>query len=92
MKIDLELSKGFEQEIKAVVIQATREVLFTEGKRDKETYNKEWLNIKEAAKYAGVSYNTFLRFREMGLKFTEINGIKRVSKTKIDEFLVGNSF
>lgn len=92
MKIDLELSKGFEQEIKAVVIQATREVLFTEGKRDKETNNKEWLNIKEAAKYAGVSYNTFLRFREMGLKFTEINGIKRVSKTKIDEFLMENSF
>lgn len=47
---------------------------------------KEWLSLKEGASYAGVSYNTFIKFREMGLKVTEIDGIKRVSKSTIDSF------
>lgn len=48
---------------------------------------KEWLSIKEAAKYAGVSNNTFIKFRNRGLKVCEIEGIKRVSKKEIDRFL-----
>lgn len=51
-----------------------------------------WLNITEAAKYAGVSYNTFIKFRHMGLKVCEIDGIKRVSRKEIDRFLEENSF
>jgi len=53
---------------------------------------KEWLSLKEGASYAGVSYNTFLKFREMGLKVTEIDGIKRVSKSTIDSFFHQHSF
>ncbi|MDD1505418.1 DNA-binding protein [Lysinibacillus sp. CNPSo 3705] len=53
---------------------------------------KEWLSLKEGASYAGVSYNTFLKFREMGLKVTEIDGIKRVSKSTIDSFYDQHSF
>jgi len=53
---------------------------------------KEWLSLKEGASYAGVSYNTFLKFREKGLKVTEINGIKRVSKSTIDSFYDQHSF
>ncbi len=53
---------------------------------------KEWLSLKEAALYAGVSYNTFIKFRTMGLKVTEIDGIKRVSKKEVDRFMESYSF
>lgn len=54
--------------------------------------HKEWLNLKEAAKYAGVSYNTFITFRHIGLKVCEIEGIKRVSRKEIDNFLETHSY
>lgn len=53
---------------------------------------KEWLNLKEGASYAGVSYNTLLKYRKMGLEVAEIDGIKRVSKSTIDSFLRQHSF
>jgi len=28
----------------------------------------EWMNLADGAKYAGVSHNSFSKFREMGLK------------------------
>lgn len=49
--------------------------------------SKEWMSIKEACLYIGVSYNTFMKYREMGLKVCEIEGVKRVSKEEIDIFL-----
>ena len=52
---------------------------------------KEWFSLNEAAKYAGVSYNTFIKFRPMGLKVCEIDGIKRVSRKEIDRFLEEHS-
>lgn len=58
----------------------------------KANYPKEWLSLKEAATYAGVSYNTFLKFREMGLRVSEIEGIKRVSRKEIDTFFENHSY
>lgn len=55
-------------------------------------HNKKWLTISEAAKYAGVSYNTFIKFRQKGLKVCEIDGIKRVSRKEIDRFLEEHSY
>lgn len=52
----------------------------------------EWMTLSEGAKYAGVSINTFSKFRLMGLKVVEIEGIKRVSRKEIDNFLEQNSF
>ena len=53
---------------------------------------KEWMTLSEAANYAGVSHNTFVKFREMGLKVSQVDGIKRVSRKQIDEFLEKHSF
>lgn len=53
---------------------------------------KEWLSLKEAAEYAGVSYNTFIKFREMGLRVAEVEGVKRVSCKEIDKFYENHSF
>ncbi|MGE7910776.1 helix-turn-helix domain-containing protein [Lysinibacillus xylanilyticus] len=52
----------------------------------------EWMSLKEGAKYAGVSYNTFMKFRGMGLKISEVDGVKRVSRKEIDQFLESHSF
>ena len=52
---------------------------------------KDWMSISEASKYVGVSNNTFSKFRLMGLKICEIDGIKRVSKKEIDSFLEKHS-
>lgn len=52
----------------------------------------EWLSLKEGASYAGVAYNTFIKFRTTGLKVSEIGGVKRVSKTEIDTFLNLHSY
>ncbi|WP_419959496.1 helix-turn-helix domain-containing protein [Psychrobacillus sp. BM2] len=54
--------------------------------------NKEWLTLSEGAKYAGVSHNTFMKFREMGLKVCQLDGVRRVSKKEIDSFLERNSY
>lgn len=54
--------------------------------------SQEWMSIAEATKYIGVSYNTFVKFRHHGLKICEIDGIKRVSKKEIDDFLNRFSF
>lgn len=53
---------------------------------------KEWLSLKEGASYAGVSYNTFIKFRTMGLRVSEIDGVKRVSKTEVNRFMEEHSF
>lgn len=53
---------------------------------------KEWMTLKEGAKYAGISYNTLIKFRQKGLKVAEIDGVKRISKTEIDNFFKEYSF
>lgn len=57
-----------------------------------QIHPNEWLKLKDAATYAGVSYNTLMKFREHGLKVAEIEGVKRVSRKEIDSFLEGYSY
>lgn len=58
----------------------------------KKESNTEWLSLKEGAKYAGVSYNTLIKFRLKGLKIAEIDNVKRISKTEIDNFFKDYSY
>lgn len=89
MKIEFDMPKGLEEQLKNVVLSATKEAI---EQSQKQLSTKEWMNLREGALYAGVSYNSFIRFRTMGLKVCEIDGIKRVSKSEIDNFLKKNSF
>lgn len=89
MKIELEMPQGFEEQIRNVVLSTIRDA-FSEFTKHPQT--KEWMSLKEGAEYAGVSFNTFKKFREMGLKVSEIDGVKRVSKAEIDKFLERSSF
>ncbi|MBM7608631.1 hypothetical protein JOD29_001878 [Lysinibacillus composti] len=89
MKVELDIFRELESQLKDLVISATKEALVLNQKQLK---SKEWMSLKEGAAYAGVSYNSFIKFRLMGLPICEIDGIKRVSKYEIDTFLRKNSF
>jgi len=54
---------------------------------NKDSVEKEWLTLAEAAKFAGVSHNTFKKIREAGLKVSDIDGTKRVNKYELNSFL-----
>lgn len=88
MRFELEMPSGFEEELRSVVLSTIKDA-FAEFTENPQT--KEWMSLKEGADYAGVSFNTFKKFREMGLKVCEIDGVKRVSKAEIDNFLKRNS-
>lgn len=87
-------------ELNALEIQSTTQAivlntlaeLFEEIVGNKKAEPKEWMSIEEACQYLNISYNTFNKFRLMGLKVAEIDRVKRVAKSEIDRFLRENSF
>ena len=89
MEFNIDLSKNIEEQIIQLILSATRSVL---EQTQPIPSTKEWMSLAEAAKYAGVSHNTFMKFRVMGLRVSEIDGIKRVSLKEINRFLEDYSF
>ena len=89
MRIEFDMPKGLEEQLKTLVLTATKEAL---EQAQKQQIQKQWMSLKEGCEYAGVSYNTFMKYRELGLKVCEIDGVKRISKQAIDEFFIKNSF
>lgn len=81
------VSTTLEEEFKNLIITTLDQVI-----KEYRSKTSEWMSLKEGAKYVGVSYNTFIKFRVMGLKVSEIDGIKRVSKKEIDNFLNSQSY
>lgn len=55
------------------------------------THEKQLLTLNEAAKFLGISYNTLQKFRYAGLKFFEVDGIKRVYKKDLENFIEKHS-
>lgn len=88
MRIEFDMPQGLEEQLRNVVLTTVKEAI---NHHKEQQSSKEWMSLKEGAAYAGVSHNTFMKFREMGLKVCEIDGVKRVSKKEIDDFLVSNS-
>ncbi|MBD8034602.1 helix-turn-helix domain-containing protein [Solibacillus merdavium] len=75
----------------AIVLNTLAELL-EEIVSNNKNEPKEWMSIEEACKYLNISYNTFNKFRIMGLKVAEVDRVKRVAKSEIDRFLRENSF
>ena len=82
-------SVNFESHIEELIVNTINKTILASN-QNSNFY--EWFSLKEGAKYAGVSYNTFMKFRVLGLKIAEIDGIKRVSRKEIDRFLEQHSF
>ncbi|WP_313470560.1 DNA-binding protein [Lysinibacillus sp.] len=89
MRIEFDPIPNLEKQIEKVVISATEKAV---EKTHIRLATKEWMSIQEACEYIGVSFNTFSKFRTMGLPVAEIDKVKRVSKKQIDLFLQKNSF
>lgn len=87
MTMNNEQQQLFEDQINQIVTNATVKTI---KHLQSLLEQKEWMTLAEAAKYAGVSHNTFVKFREMGL--SQVDGIKRVSRKEIDTFLEKYSF
>ncbi|WP_342471984.1 helix-turn-helix domain-containing protein [Metasolibacillus sp. FSL H7-0170] len=88
-KVNLqELVKLVGEELAQKLVDSIRSELF----KEKQLLSKEWLTLKEAAEYIGVSPNTLAKFRLMGLEVCEVDGVKRISKSDIDRFMKEHSF
>lgn len=87
MQNSFEISKEIESKLSKIIITCASQAI-----NSHQISAKEWFSLTEGAKYVGVSHNTFVKFRHMGLKVCEIEGIKRVSRKEIDRFLEKNSF
>lgn len=60
------------------------------GEFQLNSFEKPYMNKKEAAEYIGVSFNTFRKFERMGLPIIEVDGTLLVKKEDIDVFLEKN--
>jgi hypothetical protein len=89
VRIEFDMPEGLEEQLKQVVLSATKEAVELS---QKQLAAKDWFSISEACEYIGISFNTFSKFRLMGLPVAEIDKVKRVSKKQIDLFLQKNSF
>lgn len=89
MTIQLDMPARLEKELQTVILTTLRQAI---QDLQKQHQNKEWLSLKEGATYAGISYNTLMKYREMGLRVCEIEGVKRISKSEIDTFFSEHSF
>lgn len=92
MKIEFELPElpaKLEKQIEEVALSTMEKAI---EKYYKKNAAKEWFSVKEACEYIGISFNSFTKLRNLGLKVCEIDGIKRVSKKEIDSFLESRSF
>ena len=85
-----QLYEQFEQRLIDAILKVLNEKLNNEPKRAIEEPN-QWMDLATAAKYVGVSQNTFYNFRVRGLKVAEIDNVKRVSKTELDKFMKKHS-
>jgi len=88
MNLELNLPVLLETQLREITSKAFK-VAINELQQNK---TKEWMSLKEGALYAGVAINTFNKFRINGLKVCEIDGVRRVSKTEIDNFFNNHSF
>jgi hypothetical protein len=76
-------------DIEEIVIKAVQKALQA---AHHEFIDSGWLSLKEGAKYAGVSYNTLMKYRTLGLQVCEIDSVKRISRKEIDRFFQEHSF
>ncbi|WP_342533331.1 helix-turn-helix domain-containing protein [Lysinibacillus sp. FSL K6-0057] len=89
MTLQLDMPARLEKELQTVILTTLRQAI---QDLQQQHQNKEWMSLKEGAAYAGVSYNTLMKYREMGLRVCEIEGVKRISKSEIDTFFSEHSF
>lgn len=89
-KLIYQIYSNFEKRLVSAIVKAVQEKIELPP-IETATTTEEWMNLKTAAKYLGVSENTLYKFRVRGLKILEIDNVKRVSKSDLERFIKKNS-
>ena len=89
-KLIYQIYSSFEKRLVSAIVKAVQEKIELPP-IETATTTEEWMNLKTAAKYLGVSENTLYKFRVRGLKILEIDNVKRVSKSDLERFIKKNS-
>lgn len=87
MELKMTVPDEYEQQIKKEMLDSAVEAYKLAGEREALP---EWLNIKQACAYAGVSFNTLKKWIAMGLRVSTIAGMQRISKKAINDFYQEN--
>lgn len=90
-KFIYQIYSQLEDRLVKAIIKAVQDKIEVSSQQQPVENTSEWMNLKTAAKYLGVSETTFYKFRVSGLKILEVNNVKRVSKTELDRFIKKNS-
>ncbi|MCT4397329.1 helix-turn-helix domain-containing protein [Pediococcus ethanolidurans] len=83
MEVKMQVPPEFEEHIKEEMLKTAVEAYKLAGKREALP---EYMNMKQAGEYAGVSFNTLKKWIAMDLRVSNIAGMQRISKKAIDEF------
>lgn len=84
-EMSVSINQDFTSGLEKVLEKFTRELI--EDIKEKELNEDYWMNLKEAAEWIGISYNTLNKWRIQGLKVSTLEGISLVSKKEINRFL-----
>lgn len=83
MEVKMQVPPEFEEHIKEEMLKTAVEAYKLAGKREALP---EYMNMKQTAEYAGISFNTLKKWIAMDLRVSTISGIQRISKKAIDDF------
>lgn len=83
MEVKMQVPPEFEEHIKREMLKTAVEAYKLAGKREALP---EYLNMRQAGEYAGVSFNTLKKWIAMDLRVSNIAGMQRISKKAIDNF------
>lgn len=89
-KLIYQIYYHFEKRLVSAIVKAIQDNIQPPQNEPANTQD-EWLKLKDAAKYLGVSEGTFYKLRIRGLKVFEVNGTKRVNKKDLERFIKKNS-
>ena len=89
-KLINQIYNQFEKRLITAIVKAIQEKIQIPQNEPDHTQD-EWMKLKDAAKYLGVSEGTFSRLRIHGLKVFEDKGTKRVNKKDLERYMKKNS-
>lgn len=85
VSLNIPLSDEFQGGIEVVVLNGVTKGI--EMALERQSKAKDFMNLKEACEYIGVSFATLSNYRKMGLRVSVIQGRSIISKQEIIRFL-----
>lgn len=71
--ISIPIPDTFQDDFKAMLTIAAKEAIEVAKKQETPYAFKEWLTLKEAQQYLGISWQTLNQWRQQGLRVSEMS-------------------